>query len=113
MFSSQISIFPCFPYIGTSRVKPERSFFAGRVASSAVEDPTDLKGSSWHVKITCFGVNGIDNEVEGWYDCVEALPQWLQEKLALLMMTTHVPPTHEVDNVGRRIEEDIFWVYHP
>ena len=65
------------------------------------------------VKITCFGINGIDNEVEGWYDCVEALPEWLQEKLALLMMTTHVPPTHEVDNVGRRIEEDIFWVYHP
>ena len=72
-----------------------------------------IDNASKCVKITCFGVNGIDNEVEGWYDCVEALPQWLQEKLALLMMTTHVPPTHEVDNVGRRIEEDIFWVYHP
>lgn len=45
------------------------------------------------------------------YDSTDHLPQWMQEKLAVLSIMTANPPTSEVDGVGRRISDDIFWVY--
>ncbi len=65
------------------------------------------------VKITPIGINGIDNQAEGWYDSVDVLPRWVQEKMALLMMSDAQPPIYEVDDVGKRINNDIFWIYHP
>ena len=42
---------------------------------------------------------------------LEELPQWMQEKVALLMMTSSIPPTVDVEMVGRRINQNTFWVY--
>jgi|TARA_R110000782_G_scaffold194333_1_gene283954 hypothetical protein len=42
---------------------------------------------------------------------MEKLPQWMQEKVALLMMTSSTPPIQEVTGIGQRISEDTFWVY--
>jgi hypothetical protein len=39
------------------------------------------------------------------------LPQWMQEKVALLMMTSTDPPTVPVEGIGKRISENTFWVY--
>lgn len=39
------------------------------------------------------------------------VPDWLMEKLAVLSMMTSKPPTTEVDGVGKRISERVFWVY--
>lgn len=58
-------------------------------------------------------MNGVDNQAEGWYDSVDALPRWVQEKMALLMMSNSQPLIFEVDDVGRRINNNIFWIYHP
>jgi hypothetical protein len=45
------------------------------------------------------------------YNSVNDLPKWMQEKLALLMMTSAKPPTEEVDGVGRRIDDTVYWLY--
>lgn len=43
--------------------------------------------------------------------CVDELPDWVKRKLAVLNTVSPDPPTAWVDNIGRRINEDIFWVY--
>jgi len=41
----------------------------------------------------------------------DALPDWLKRKLAILMVMPYEPPTKFIPNVGRRIMENVFWVY--
>ena len=53
------------------------------------------------VEIQCIGINRLDTALEANYVSVDALPKWVQKKLALLMMTSPVPPTHGVEGVGR------------
>jgi len=65
------------------------------------------------VNISCFGMDLLDPQAEGDYDSVDDLPKWVQDRLAVLMITPIGPPTKEVATVGRRIEEDIYWVYAP
>lgn len=63
------------------------------------------------VSVSQFGMERVDTGRERDYDCVDDLPRWIQEGIALLSMTSAVPPTEEVEGVGRRIEENIFWLY--
>mgnify|MGYP003120509429 FL=1 len=61
----------------------------------------------------------LDTTDEGLYINIEDVPDWIQRKLAVLMMLkTHGADitTPEVEGVGRRIsnggdEADCFWVY--
>ena len=63
------------------------------------------------VLVSCFGMEGVDMAVEGAYDSVDELPEWIQRKLAVLTMLKVKPPMQAVADVGRRIDEDTFWVY--
>ena len=72
----------------------------------------ELKGDR-QVEVLCFGLESVDTELEGYYDSVEALPKWVQERIALLSMIDAKPPTEEVENVGRRINQSTYWVYKP
>ncbi len=63
------------------------------------------------VLISCFGMEGVDVAVEGAYDSVDELPEWIQRKLAVLNMLKVNPPMQSVPDVGRRIDADTFWVY--
>lgn len=65
------------------------------------------------IDVTCLGLESVDAVADGTYDDVHVLPSWVQERLALLMMTKADPPTHEVEGIGRRINQTIFWVYAP
>ena len=65
------------------------------------------------VEILCFGIESIDTELEGYYDSLQDLPKWVQERIALLSMLKHEPPTEEVEGVGRRINVSTYWVYKP
>ena len=51
-------------------------------------------------------------KLKNHYEKVEDLPSWVQERLAVLMV---IDPAQtggrEVTNIGRRINEIIFWVY--
>ena len=62
------------------------------------------------VQVSCIGIDRVDSELEGTYLTVEDLPQWVQERIALLMMVDPKPPTPEVEGVGQRIDRYTFWV---
>lgn len=63
------------------------------------------------VSVSCFGMDLLDPQAQGEYDSVDDLPKWVQDRLAVLMITPAEPPTYEVQGVGRRIDEFTYWVY--
>ena len=63
------------------------------------------------VHVISFGMERVDVSPERVYNSVNDLPEWMQEGIALLMMTSAKPPTNEVDGVGRRIDETTYWLY--
>lgn len=68
------------------------------------------------LKVEVVGINDMSPEPEermepGWYDDVSDLPEWVQKKLAVLMVCRETPPTPIIPGVGRRISVDIFWVF--
>lgn len=65
------------------------------------------------VTVVCFGLESVDSTLEGHYDGVDGLPDWVKERLAVLMVLDSTPPTVELEGVGRRISEKVFWVYAP
>ena len=69
--------------------------------------------SNGRVEVLCFGIESIDTELEGYYDSLQDLPKWVQERIALLSMLKHEPPTEEVEGIGRRISVSTYWVYKP
>jgi kynureninase len=65
------------------------------------------------ISVTCFNLEPVDYNVNGLYDSPDALPRWMQERLAVLMMTKAEYPTEEIPDVGRRITSSVFWVFAP
>lgn len=64
-----------------------------------------------HGKVVVHSLNTIDNEIDGYYDSVNDLPVWMQERLAILSLMSAKPPTQDVEGVGRRIDDRTFWLY--
>ena len=65
------------------------------------------------IHIICFGLPTVDSNCEGHYDKADDLPNWVQDRLAILMMTPNVKPTPDIRGVGRRISGSVFWIYAP
>ena len=65
------------------------------------------------VDIVCFGLESVDSQLEGHYDRIDDLPDWVKERLAVLNMMPSTPPTNSVDGVGRRISAHVYWVFAP
>jgi hypothetical protein len=65
------------------------------------------------VDVMCFGLASVDSCIEGHYDTSDDLPNWVKERLAVLMILDTTPPTGEVEGVGRRISSHVYWVYAP
>lgn len=66
------------------------------------------------VDVMCFALPDVDDIREGRYDSVDALPNWVQERLAILMMIDYrIKPTPHIADVGRRISAGVYWVYSP
>lgn len=65
------------------------------------------------VDVICFGLESVDSQLEGHYDGIDLLPNWVKERLAVLNMMPATPPTNTVDGVGRRISAHVYWVFAP
>lgn len=65
------------------------------------------------VEVMCFDEESVDSAIEGSYADVDDLPQWMQERLAVLYMTSAKQPTEDIPGVGRRITDTVYWVYGP
>jgi radical SAM superfamily enzyme with C-terminal helix-hairpin-helix motif len=65
------------------------------------------------VDVTCIGLESVDSALEGTYDSLDTLPEWVQERIAVLSMLSATPPTQDIPSVGRRITNRTYWVYKP
>lgn len=64
------------------------------------------------VHTTCYELlDKFDPALNNFYSGVDELPKWVQDKLAVLMLLDHTKQNEEVENVGRRIQENVFWVF--
>lgn len=50
-------------------------------------------------------------ELKKFYLSLDELPKWVQDKLAVLMLFDPDKRNEELENIGRRINRNIFWVY--
>jgi hypothetical protein len=50
-------------------------------------------------------------ELEKYYSSVNDLPIWVQRKLSVLMLLDVNKINEEIDQVGKRINKNIFWVF--
>lgn len=56
--------------------------------------------------------SGMVRYIKDTYENVDELPEWMQLKLATLMLLdSDEPNKKEVVGIGRRISESIFWIY--
>ena len=64
------------------------------------------------VETTCYDLlDNFNPELDNHYEHLDDLPEWVQNKLAVLMLLDHRVTNEEVRDVGRRISEDIYWVF--
>lgn len=65
------------------------------------------------VDVLSLEMRDVDDPLNGTYDELSDLPQWMQERIAMLSMLSYEPPTETVPGVGRRISEYTYWVEKP
>ena len=64
------------------------------------------------VETTCYEMlDAFDPQLKKWYESIDELPKWVQDKIAVLMLLDHTKTNEEIGNVGRRISRDVFWVF--
>ena len=65
------------------------------------------------VETTCYDLlDSFDCDIKKYYETLDELPKWVQDKLAVLMRLDHRKQNEEVKGVGRRINENVYWVFH-
>ncbi len=64
------------------------------------------------VETTCYEMlDAFDPQLKKWYESIDELPKWVQDKIAVLMLLDHTKTNEEIENIGRRISKDVFWVF--
>lgn len=63
-----------------------------------------------NVEVVCLGMDSVDSEAEGIYDNTSLLPEWMQDKIAVLSMMKVDPPQTKIEGVGMRVDQHVFWV---
>jgi hypothetical protein len=65
------------------------------------------------VETTCYEMlDAFDPELKKYYETLDDLPKWVQDKLAVLMLLDHTKVNEEVKGVGRRINQNVYWVFN-
>ena len=62
------------------------------------------------VEVVCIGMDCIDSPIKDGYYCSKDLPEWMIDSISVLGITTHGNAQVWVDGVGKRIDEDTYWV---
>ena len=60
-----------------------------------------------YISVICLGTKCIDSNEVGCYSNMNDLPEWIQNRIAVLSM---VKPDDRIRNVGWKTEEGIFWL---
>jgi len=99
---------------GYHRCTRRRAYWVGDTQHLPSDDNiyrVQIEPDTGYVSVACIGLESIDALVDGTYADTSKLPDWMQEKLAVLTMMSSKPPTEPVDGVGRRINDNIYWVF--
>jgi hypothetical protein len=65
------------------------------------------------VETTCYEMlDAFDPVLKKYYETLHHLPKCVQDKLAVLMLLDHTKVNEEVEGVGRRINENVYWVFN-
>ena len=56
-------------------------------------------------------LENFNPELKKGYECIDELPKWVQDKLAVLLLLDYNKNNKDIPNIGRRITKNIFWVY--
>jgi len=56
-------------------------------------------------------LENFNPELKKVYTCIDELPKWVQDKLAVLLLLDYNKNNKDIPNIGRRITKNIFWVY--
>lgn len=67
-------------------------------------------GKTGEVKMEYIGLYTIDYSVTRLYDTLEQSPDWVQDRIAILNMMPPDPNKSVVFNVGRRVDENTYWI---
>ena len=70
----------------------------------------DVNMLSGVVVVQCIGLWCLDNTDAGEYPNTNSLPEWIQRKVAILMLAD---TKNTVEGIGRRVSESIFFVLKP
>jgi len=62
------------------------------------------------IEVVCLGIDNVDSEAEGIYSDTSQLPDWMQDRIAVLSMMKVNPPQTKIEGVGMRVDEHVFWV---
>ena len=73
-------------------------------------------GNSFHgvmindrrVDVTCVGMDCVDSSLDDVYDTVDDMPVWVQERIAMLMVCKD---GQTIDHIGRRVDDNCFWLF--
>jgi hypothetical protein len=64
------------------------------------------------VETTCYEMlDAFDPQLKKWYESIDELPKWVQDRIAVLMLLDHTKTNEEIKNVGRRINKTTYWVF--
>lgn len=67
-----------------------------------------------HIEVRAWGIGESTNIVSKEimrYDSVQALPEWMQRKIAVLMTFDPKKVTDEIPDLGARVSDGVFWVF--
>jgi hypothetical protein len=68
----------------------------------------------WRVVVNELGIKalyiGLGSRAPILAQTISELPQWMQERVAVLSMLTESPPTKPIEGVGRRISDTVYWI---
>jgi hypothetical protein len=70
----------------------------------------DVNMLSGVVVVQCIGLWCLDSTDAGEYSNINSLPEWIQRKVAILMLAD---TKNTVEGIGRRVSESIFFVLKP
>jgi hypothetical protein len=65
-----------------------------------------------YVQTDCYDMlENFAPDLKKYYESIDELPKWVQDRIAVLMLLDHTKRNEEIENVGRRINRNIFWVF--
>jgi len=65
------------------------------------------------ITVSYIGFVKMRGERIKYYSTLDTMPNWMQDRIAVLRMMPRDPNTSVVFGVGRRIDETTFWVVAP